>query len=717
MPSPHSFADFASARRFVSRQIAAWRCGFSPEAARLLADHPGLLRHRSLVLDLAFEEYCLRVERGGAIRPSEFSRQFPALRRSLERQLLLYEELGSVWGGSWGAGEVEWPEPGGRWLDFELLEVLGRGSTSRVYLARHAVWGSRTVVLKLTPRATREADVAGQLVHPRIVPVLSFHGDERTAWSGVCMPFLGRRTLENLLDLLDADGSSATRSARFFELAAESGGEESPVDVASSEGRFPGGERGAEVSWGAIVAWIGRELADALAWLHGRGLAHGDLKPANVLIAPDGSPRLLDFHLSTPLGSSPASIGGTLPYLAPELIAAAASRGPAPRVDVRADLFALGILLYELSTGHLPCEASAPRASATSGRCSADRSVECRGRLVERVGGELASIIGSCLESAVDRRAASAAELRRRLDAALLAFLPPTPRHRARRRWLAWIGAMGVIGCGGAWWCGPGAELPAPSVTPAAREPQAPRRDDVLEESLAEAWRAWRAGRWAEASEAFGAGIARDSSDPEGYLGRGLARRLLAQETDDRPMLRSAGEDFARCRDLGGPAYASAAFAEVLHAAHDEEGALRWYSDALRRGFDSAELRCNLAAIALNRGDAQTALAEAARALEFDSRLVAAQRIQARARVDVESPDSRVAELAAPPRLVSSTHRLDQRDRLDRLDPRQIVLTGLPNAQPLPWDLRAWPSDEEPAAPIDPLLIPYRDARSAHVSP
>jgi tetratricopeptide (TPR) repeat protein len=98
-------------------------------------------------------------------------------------------------------------------------------------------------------------------------------------------------------------------------------------------------------------------MADALAFLHARGIIHRDLKPSNVLLGPGGRPLLLDFNLSADAGVAAPHLGGTLPYMAPEHLEAFLACGGAadpPRLDERADLFSLGVILYQLLTGQLP---------------------------------------------------------------------------------------------------------------------------------------------------------------------------------------------------------------------------------------------------------------------------------------------------------------------------------------------------------------------------
>jgi serine/threonine-protein kinase len=88
-------------------------------------------------------------------------------------------------------------------------------------------------------------------------------------------------------------------------------------------------------------------LADALAYLHGLGLVHGDVKPENVKLGADGRVYLLDVGLMAPAGQVRVAIAGTLEYLAPEVFRKAA-------VQPASDLYALGVLAYQLLTGQVP---------------------------------------------------------------------------------------------------------------------------------------------------------------------------------------------------------------------------------------------------------------------------------------------------------------------------------------------------------------------------
>ena len=94
----------------------------------------------------------------------------------------------------------------------------------------------------------------------------------------------------------------------------------------------------------ACVAFLGQELARVLAYVHRQGLVHRDVTPRNVLISSDGEVKLADFGVAQTNDASSGGVRGTIAYMAPEQ-----ARGE--RVDARADLYALGIILAEAATG------------------------------------------------------------------------------------------------------------------------------------------------------------------------------------------------------------------------------------------------------------------------------------------------------------------------------------------------------------------------------
>jgi tetratricopeptide (TPR) repeat protein/predicted Ser/Thr protein kinase len=205
--------------------------------------------------------------------------------------------------------------------DFELLGELGRGGMGVVYKARQ-VSLNRLVALKMvlrgdlaTPadlaRFEAEARAAAHLDHPNVVPV--YGAGEHDGQAFFSMRYVEGETLAAVL-------------AR---------GPLRPLDAAR------------------LLAVIAR----AVEYAHRRGVLHRDLKPSNVLLGPGGRPLLLDFNLSADAGVAAPHLGGTLPYMAPEHLEAFLACGGAadpPRLDERADLFSLGVILYQLLTGQLP---------------------------------------------------------------------------------------------------------------------------------------------------------------------------------------------------------------------------------------------------------------------------------------------------------------------------------------------------------------------------
>lgn len=158
-----------------------------------------------------------------------------------------------------------------------------------------------------------------------------------------------------------------------------------------------------KLNYVGAITWIGAQLADALDHAHRHGVLHCDIKPANVLLAPDGQARLLDFNVSLERShvSSEVRAGGTMAYMAPEhlLFVQGAAKS---QIDSRSDIYSLGVVLFEMLAG------MAPKQHAS------DEHVPVRQRLQKAnpsVTPALAAIIHKCLANEPQQRYHSAAQL------------------------------------------------------------------------------------------------------------------------------------------------------------------------------------------------------------------------------------------------------------------------------------------------------------------
>ena len=340
----------------VEEQIEAWRSGNQPDAAEFLAEHPELEQNKSLVLNLVLEEYCLRTAAGDTLVKSTFCDRFPAYRQSIVKMLEVHEYLDQCPQFAIDSQPNKWPQPGEHFLGYDVIDQLGSGALARVYLASEPALGRRLVVIKVSRFGAAEAETLGKLSHPNIVPVHSVKHDSLSGWTAICMPLLGTATAVDLLDAAFAEGQ--VRAARVI------------GEVSGKRRTIASGGRPVEATparqWGGTysdaIAQLGLQLADGLASAHAAGVLHHDIKPSNVLLAWSGTPMLLDFNLSSDEQSATERIGGTLPYMAPELVASFTTGRDrsATRLDPRCDIYSLGCVLYELLAGKLPARPEAP---------------------------------------------------------------------------------------------------------------------------------------------------------------------------------------------------------------------------------------------------------------------------------------------------------------------------------------------------------------------
>ncbi len=307
-----------------------------------------------------------------------------------------------------GAAAADLPERIGA---FEIIEELGRGGMGRVFAARQIGLG-RIVALKalaagrntadLELRFLREAQTAARLRHPHIVAV---HDSGRAhGFVYFAMDYI--------------EGGDLARRARAQPLAPRA------------------------------IAGLLHKIAGALAYTHGEGVLHRDLKPSNILLDGD-EPRLADFGLAAQLEAggdltSATSVLGTPHYLAPEAL-----RGGSAALTVASDIYALGVILFELLTGRTPFAGTSPAELAAIIERSEPPAPRTLAPATPR---DLETICLKCLEREATRRYASAAalaeDLRRFLADEPILARPPGAWERFRkfsRRHQAGVAAAGVV--------------------------------------------------------------------------------------------------------------------------------------------------------------------------------------------------------------------------------------------------------------------------------
>ena len=252
---------------------------------------------------------------------------------------------------------------------FRILAELGSGALATVYLAEQLDLSERLVVLKVCSIATSEPQRIAQLQHPNIVQILSLH--DVAGYQVICMPYVGATTFADLLAMQGDKSAKVPTSARTsFQLSTTISMRQREVQtlidgIAAEVGKnlqipqvsnSPWLDRWKKLPFEQVVAELLYQAACGLENAHQNGLVHSDLKPANILVGDDGKARLVDFNVAqqTIANSNSNTVGGTLPYMAPEhlqsLMKNAWSAGPA------SDIYSLGVVAYQLLSGKLPFE-------------------------------------------------------------------------------------------------------------------------------------------------------------------------------------------------------------------------------------------------------------------------------------------------------------------------------------------------------------------------
>jgi serine/threonine protein kinase len=316
-------------------------------------EFPELLENGEPPCDLIYEEYHIRRTAGDNVSPSEYYRRFPGSADALKR--LMGTENFSATTQLVSTRRIEGFRAGEKIEDFDLLVELGKGAFGSVFLARQ-ISMQRMVALKLSADKGNEPQTLATLEHPNIIRVYDQRKLPGQPVRLLYMQFAPGGTLAEVIKLVRVTPPAA-RNGGLLITAVNEAVERSGA-VATDNTRLK--RRLDAAGWPETVCRLGVQLAHALDHAHRQGVLHRDVKPANVLLAADGSPKLADFNISfcSQLdGASPAAyFGGSLAYMSPEQIEAcnpAHDRQPKD-LDGRSDLFSLAVVLWEMVYGQRP---------------------------------------------------------------------------------------------------------------------------------------------------------------------------------------------------------------------------------------------------------------------------------------------------------------------------------------------------------------------------
>ena len=401
-----------SLRAYVSDLIlrSASEEGF--DAQKIIDANPEIQNHRSLVLDLVYEEYCRRKEAGEDLGQESFVQNFPDYEHSLLQVLQVHHYLETS-GTVSEKKQIEWPTPGETFGDYQILQQIGRGSFAQVFLAEQISVDRRRVVLKITRNALDEVRTLAHLKHPRIVEIYTVASDE-DGFTAICMPLISQVTLFDLLVDVHANSKVPTSKKDFVtELEKCFQTRTSNTSANRFTSKLP-----PKMSFVDAVLQVGTDIADALEYSHGEGFLHCDIKPTNILITPDGHSMLFDFNLSAKSDSKTGRIGGTLPYMPPEQLQALIDGDFDFEMTPSADIYSLGVTLYQLLTGKLPfgdISDSSQKSDAAKVMLERHQNTKVSLEHVKGINSSFKKLIVSCLSFKPEHRPPSAASLAKRM--------------------------------------------------------------------------------------------------------------------------------------------------------------------------------------------------------------------------------------------------------------------------------------------------------------
>lgn len=362
LPGPHHESAQFILNELIKLDMAAKsEAGEVPKIEIYTQAIPELLSANDVPVDLVMEEIQLRKESGADPSAQSYAQRFPQFESILAPLLGVASEATSA---PQSRGAPPQLEIGTTLDDFLIIQTLGSGAFAYVYLARQLSM-QRLVALKVSRGTGDEPQALAQFDHPNVVRVYDQRELINPRVHLLYMQYLPGGTLSDVVklargyDAKDRNGMIILDAVdRQLLKAAQAVPERSAVRKWLSKEAN---------DWASVIAWLGVQLSRALDVAHKNEVFHRDVKPANVLLTPEGIPKLADFNVSfagvAGRAGAAASFGGSIGYMSPEHLRAISPESLAAPEEVResADLYSLAILLWELWQGHRPFDCtSAP---------------------------------------------------------------------------------------------------------------------------------------------------------------------------------------------------------------------------------------------------------------------------------------------------------------------------------------------------------------------
>jgi serine/threonine protein kinase len=598
-------ASEQNCRALAMEIMNSWKHGKPVDASAAISQHPEIGQFKSVVQELALEEYCHRTDRGESLTISDFCDQFPDYREWVREQIEIGEVIPDL---------CLWPAPGEEFCGFEIVDKLGEGAFAHVYHAKELALGGREVAIKVSTRGGgAEAEMLGKLEHVGIVPVNSVQHESLSDRTIICMPYLGRATLDDVLKIA-CEGGVPKRASHILEAVhVINRNEPSPAHRDWSSHLL---RRRARYADGVLQ--LGLQISEALAYAHQKRILHLDIKPSNILLTSDGTAKLLDFNLSSDGQGGPQPVGGTLPYMSPEQLQGYIDRNNiSSAIDHRSDIYSIGLILYQLLSGRLPYE-SLP--DSLPSKQLAQHLLECQKvplrETSPRINDRIAKLVDSCLSNDPECRAQSADDLAKSLRHELTVLRRTT--RQVKQHPIVWSFTAAVVVAVGL----------SAGVFLATLEPYPVRQFNA---GLV----AMQRGDFVAAKKHFDDAVTEDPEYVDALRARARLFGRLGMNEDALRDVRTADELVTSKTGVPDPVLA-ARVGYYLTKLQNYSEAIHWYDESIDRGLRSSEIYNNLAWSHHRVGNVAQAIGMLDRAINVDPQCQAAFHNRARAHFWIE---------------------------------------------------------------------------------